>query len=525
MLTNPRFSSLLIHQAGLVQSRTRCLKIPSRLPNQITRLASISTTKLSRILQPSIVNIDTASRITIPRIIYSTSWHQEKTADLVYHAINTGYRGIETGAEPHRYDEKAVGEGIRRAIEEGKVEREDLYIQTTFAPPEGQNLHTLPETKRGEQALERALETFPYSMSASVSQQIRSSIASSLKNLKTSEDEKDTYIDCLILRSPYSTRAETKEAWEVLSTYVPHPIRSLGIADKELKRIGEDDIIGQDQEQHGVSDQNESKRNEEKILPSVYTNRYKNHNGKDVGFHNFQPSKTDMVFQSFWTTIAMHQIAHGPLAFEICAILDDLGYPQGGNRKLAIHALLLALREHRITILDGRADMKKMKYDMKALRALEKWSIKKGKERWERVETAAERLFKDLGWDIDERDDVDGRSKAYVNMRRPKTMPQDQPINDVTSSAFDPIDPHSSRDGLSTNTIVRTCIYPRRIKKENHATRYQKNKQAKEKLLREGATPQMILEEIKRQRIEGAKIRKREGRLVDLWRGSRWGRD
>ncbi|KAJ8071316.1 hypothetical protein OCU04_001651 [Sclerotinia nivalis] len=530
MLTNPRFSSLLILQAGLAQSRTRCLKIlPSpRLLNQITRLASTSTTKLSRILESSIVNIGTASQITVPRIIYSTLWHQGKTADLVYHAIKTGYRGIETGAEPLRYDEEAVGEGIRRAIEEGKVERKELYIQTTFAPPEGQNLHTLPESERGKQALNQALETFPYSISASVSQQIHSSVASSLKNLKTSEDEKDAYIDCLILRSPYSTRAETKEAWDVLSTYVPHPIRSLGIADNELKRIGEDDIAGQDQEQHGVSDQNESKRNEEKILPSVYTNHYKNHNGRDVGFHNFQPSKTDMVFQSLWTTNAMRQIAHGPLAFEICAILDDLGYPQGESRKLAMHALLLALREHRIAILDGTKDMKKMKPDMKALRALEKWSIKKGKERWARVERAAKRLFGDIGWDIDERDAVDGGREAYTNMRISNTTPQDRPINDFTSSAFDSMDSHSSRDELTTNTNtdinINTYTYTRRVKRENSATRYQKNKRIREKLLREGATPQMILGEIKRQRIEGAKIRKREERFGDSWRGSRWGR-
>ncbi|EDN96934.1 hypothetical protein SS1G_01862 [Sclerotinia sclerotiorum 1980 UF-70] len=405
MLANPRFCSLLIHQAGLIQSRSRCLKIlPSpRLLNQITRLASTSTTKLSKILESSIVNSGTASQITVPRIIYSTSWHKEKTADLVYQAIRAGYRGVETGAEPLRYDEKAVGEGIRRAIEERMVERKELYIQTTFAPLQGQNLHLLPVSEQGGQALNQALETIPYSMDASVSQQIHSSIASSLKNLKTSEDDKDSYIDCLILSSPYSTAADTEEAWDVLSTYVPHSIRSLGIANKRLKSIGEDDI-GQDQEQHDVSDQNESKKNEEKILPSVYTNRYQNHKGKDVGFHNFQSSKTDMVFQSFWTTEVMPQVANGPLAFEICAILDDLGYPQGESRKLAIYGLLLALREHRITILDGRTDAKKMKTDVRALKALEKWSIKKGKQRWGEVERAAKRLFENIGWDVDGRD-------------------------------------------------------------------------------------------------------------------------
>ncbi|CAD6443545.1 0be1120a-1128-4cd7-92a9-410d3a76811c [Sclerotinia trifoliorum] len=551
MLTTPRFSSLLIHQAGLVQSRTRCLKIlPSpRLLNQITRLASTSTTQLSKILESSVVNVGTASQITVPRIIYSTSWHKEKTADLVYQALSAGYRGIETGAEPLRYDEKAAGEGIRKAIDEGRVERKELYIQTTFAPPEGQNLHSLPVSEQGEEALKQALETIPYSMAASVSQQIHSSIASSLKNLKASGDERDTYIDCLILSSPYPTEAETKEAWDVLSTYVPHSIRSLGIANKTLKSIGEDDI-GQNQEQHGVSDQNESEQNEEKILPSVYTNRYQNHHGKDVGFQNFQPSKTDMVFQSFWTKDAMPQIANGPLAHEICAILDEVGYPQGESRNLAIYALLLALREHRIAILDRTTHAKKIKTLMRALKALEKWSIKKGKQRWGEVERAAKRLFKDIGWDIDERDSIGGRREVHTNMRITNPMPQDiyeimstsnripqdPPINEITSSALDPIDSHSSSDELPINTNTNTDtdidtntntrINIQRSVKENSAVRYQKNRKIREKLLREGATPQMILEEIKRQRIEGARIRKmegariryREGRIGDSWR-------
>lgn len=74
------------------------------------------------------MNIGTASQITVPRIIYSTARKHENTEDLVYHAIKHGYRGIETGAEPLKYDEKAVGAGIRRAIQEGIVERKDLYV-------------------------------------------------------------------------------------------------------------------------------------------------------------------------------------------------------------------------------------------------------------------------------------------------------------------------------------------------------------------------------------------------------------
>ncbi|KAA8573570.1 hypothetical protein EYC84_005154 [Monilinia fructicola] len=236
-------SPLSTLRAGLNSSRTRCIQISPRLshlPKQITRLSSTSTPKLSNILQPSIVNSGTASEITIPRIIYSTARKGEKTERLVYEAIQAGYRGIETGAEPLKYEEKLVGDGIRRAIEKGVVERNELYVQTTFAPPEGHNLHAIPSSVKGEKTLEEVMTRLPYSFSSPIAEQIHASIASSLKNLETSDDERDTYIDCLILRSPYPTRAESIEAWKVLSTYVPHPIRSLGSRSRQLMGIGEE---------------------------------------------------------------------------------------------------------------------------------------------------------------------------------------------------------------------------------------------------------------------------------------------
>lgn len=127
MFANSRFSPSLILQAGLGQYRTRCIGIP-RLPSQmhITRLAS--TQMLRSILEPSIVNADTASQIRVPRIVYCTSYKGDKTAKLVYQAIKAGYRGIKTGAEPLKYEEKLVGDGIRMAIEREIVERGELYV-------------------------------------------------------------------------------------------------------------------------------------------------------------------------------------------------------------------------------------------------------------------------------------------------------------------------------------------------------------------------------------------------------------
>ncbi|RAL61545.1 hypothetical protein DID88_009584 [Monilinia fructigena] len=161
MLTNLHLPPLSTLCAGLNSSRTRCIKISPllfHLPKQITRLSSTYTPKLSNIFQPSIVNSGTASEITIPRIIYSTSRKGENTEHLVYQAIQAGYRGIETGAEPLKYEEKLAGDGIRRAIERGIVERSELYIQTTFAPPEGQNLQAVPTSVKGEKISEEVRE-------------------------------------------------------------------------------------------------------------------------------------------------------------------------------------------------------------------------------------------------------------------------------------------------------------------------------------------------------------------------------
>jgi D-xylose reductase len=56
----------------------------------------------------------------------------EDTARVVYDAIKAGYRNIDTAAIYQ--NERQVGEGIRRAISEGLVTREDLFVTTKFLP-------------------------------------------------------------------------------------------------------------------------------------------------------------------------------------------------------------------------------------------------------------------------------------------------------------------------------------------------------------------------------------------------------
>lgn len=77
------------------------------------------------------------SKTKFPKLVYGTAWKKDRTADLVYNAIKAGFRGIDTAAQPRHYQEDLVGDGIRRAIKDGIVKREELYVRpihSVFSP-------------------------------------------------------------------------------------------------------------------------------------------------------------------------------------------------------------------------------------------------------------------------------------------------------------------------------------------------------------------------------------------------------
>jgi diketogulonate reductase-like aldo/keto reductase len=69
------------------------------------------------------------SKSKTPKLVYGTAWKKESTAALVYQAIRAGFRGIDTAAQPKHYQEHLVGDGIRRAISDGIVKREELFVR------------------------------------------------------------------------------------------------------------------------------------------------------------------------------------------------------------------------------------------------------------------------------------------------------------------------------------------------------------------------------------------------------------
>lgn len=78
-----------------------------------------------------------------PQFLYGTAWKEERTETLAYLALEQGFRGIDTANQRKHYFEKAVGKAVQRALDEGLVKRDELFLQTKFTHIGGQD-HRLP---------------------------------------------------------------------------------------------------------------------------------------------------------------------------------------------------------------------------------------------------------------------------------------------------------------------------------------------------------------------------------------------
>ena len=267
----------------------------------------------------------------VPAFLYGTAWKKDRTADLVYLAICSGFKGIDTAAQPKHYREDLVGQGIRRALSEDKVSRDDIFIQTKFTSVNGQDPNKMP-----------------YDPTASISEQVHASIKSSLRNMRPFAEEsssESTYLDCLVLHSPLPTMAQTLEAWRAAETYVPHKIRHLAISNVTL------DILKQ------LYDAAECK-------PAVVQNRFYPRTHFDVGVRAFCTEKS-IIYQSFWTLSANPKIVHGP---EVAHVAEKVGL----TPEEAMYSLVLALDN--VIILNGTTNAKHMVDDLSCVQKTRGWA-------------------------------------------------------------------------------------------------------------------------------------------------------
>ncbi|KAM0463525.1 hypothetical protein ACHAO4_000242 [Trichoderma viride] len=287
----------------------------------------------SRLARDLPLGISSSSSTRIPKLVYGTAWKKDQTADLVYLALKTGFRGIDTAAQPKHYDERGVGTGVRRAIGEGIIKREDIFIQTKFTSPAGQS------------------DIAPYDFNAPLADKVHQSVQSSLANFTI--DGQEAYLDSLVLHSPMDTIQETVTVWKTLETYTPHKIRNLGISNTTFPIL-------------------QALFNDMSVKPAVVQNRFHNRTGYETELRAFCREQK-IVFQSFWTISANRHLLQ-------CSPVREVAQKAGVEAVAAYYSMVLGLEG--TTILDGTTSEHHMKEDLEGVEAVGVWAEGEGASDW-----------------------------------------------------------------------------------------------------------------------------------------------
>ena len=153
----------------------------------------------------------------IPDFLYGTAWKEDRTATLTELALHAGFRAVDTANQRRHYNEAGVGEGLRTAYRAGIATRADLFLQTKFTYPRGQD------------------HRVPYNPAASVTVQVAQSLASSLEHLATD------HVDSYMLHGPSSSYDWTDtdaEVWDAMrKERDAGRTRQLGVSNVSLSHL------------------------------------------------------------------------------------------------------------------------------------------------------------------------------------------------------------------------------------------------------------------------------------------------
>jgi diketogulonate reductase-like aldo/keto reductase len=215
--------------------------------------------------------VTTGAGVDMPGIIYGTAWKKERTADLVVKAIQTGFRGIDTAAQPRHYNEAQVGAALQKLKNRG-INRENIFLQTKFTPISGQDP-----------------DNVPYNPDSPVEAQVAQSFQSSLNNLNTD------YVDSLVLHSPVAPYSSMMKVWEKMEEIHQNGgARQLGISncyDPAFLRVFHADVS---------------------VKPTVVQNRFYPQSGYDIELRKWS-AEQGLIYQSFWTLTANPHILDDPI--------------------------------------------------------------------------------------------------------------------------------------------------------------------------------------------------------------------
>ena len=153
----------------------------------------------------------------IPSFLYGTAWKEDETEPLTRFALEAGFRGIDTANQRKHYFEAGVGAAVARAIADGLVLREELFLQTKFTYAGGQD-HRLP-----------------YDPHAGAATQVRQSFASSLEHLQVET------LDSYVLHGPSRGRGLGEvdlEVWRTMEElHSAGRTRYLGVSNVALDQL------------------------------------------------------------------------------------------------------------------------------------------------------------------------------------------------------------------------------------------------------------------------------------------------
>ena len=255
--------------------------------------------------------LTTKSGKLVPPLYYGTAWKKATTASLVSLALMQGFRAVDTACQPRHYREDLVGDAI---AQNPTIAREDLFLQTKFTLPGGQDLNNIP-----------------YDVNAPLEEQVRQSFAKSLQNLRTD------YLDAVLLHSPARTIEGTLSIVNVLSDF-----KKRG----QVRHVGISNIYSLPLLREICS----------RVPPStiqIVQNRFYPDTGYDVDIRAYCKGN-GIMYQSFWTLSGNPHILRS-------RVLRQIANRIGASVEGTFYRFCIA---EGITVLDGTTSEQHMKEDL-----------------------------------------------------------------------------------------------------------------------------------------------------------------
>ena len=163
------------------------------------------------------------------------------------------------------------------------------------------------------------------------------------KNLLVPDDT--TYIDCLILHSPFPTLADTLEAWKALESFDPTRVRALGISNVSLSIL-------------------ETVYAQAVRKPLVVQNRFYAPTDYGSGVRNFCQDH-GIMYQSFWTLSGNPELLTSKTVGALATLV-------GIHREVALYALVGALKGN-VVALNGTKRLERMIDDLEGMIKVAGW--------------------------------------------------------------------------------------------------------------------------------------------------------